>query len=247
MKKWFTFTLAVVLVVCVLSGCAGQPSAPSASPTDTTPTSTTAAPDAIDDYGTPDIQTAAHKETATYGDSNIEYVQLIGLPDIEVQEYLNNQIKIFCEWPTVDQENPDKTVTVTANYTIIGKYISIRTTDLTTIPGAAYPVSNVRGITFNLQDGEHVSLNLVIDGTDGLHSAITNGKLKQIEPDSIVPGAADKFAQELNAYSEFYLTKTAICFPIQGENHTTGDYWVFEAKYNDIKESLTPDFAKVLD
>ena len=192
-----------------------------------------------EDTNTPEIQTAAHIETKQQGESSIEYVEVTGLPDIEVQNKLNEELEVFFAWVTVDAENPDKKVDVTAKYSIIGnRFISVRAYDLEYVEGAAYPVNYLRSNTYDLQTGEYAGPLSAFVQVEGLMELIMAGKFANIEPGVELPEMADKLYDNVNDSINFYLTETALGLSIEGENHASGDYWSFEASYEDLQSVL---------
>ena len=230
MKKILAL-MAAVLLAFALAGCDGEP-------TGQTPIE--------DNLGTPDIQTAAHIETLNEGDSVIEYVEVSGLPDIAVQDALNEEMKTFFTWVLVDLESADKTVEVLAEYEIIGnRYISIRAYDLEIFEGAAHPATNLRANTYDLITGDAVLLDAFIADINGI-KALDDSIFAPQVIEELVPAALEKLKGSLGSNSTFYLLQDRIGFSIEGENHATGDYWVFEVSYADISDLLTAAYQALI-
>jgi hypothetical protein len=189
----------------------------------------------------PLIQTAAHIETMEDGDTKIEYVQVTGWPDFDIQTKLNEELETFFTWPLVDAENPDKNITTTADYAIIGnKYISVRAYDMEYTQGTAHPVSNLRAMVFDLETGESAgNIAEFIEVGNYLSEAILDGRFVQIYPDEPIDGADETLMNSISDISNnFYLTENGMVLFVTDMPQATGGYWVFEAPYESIQSLL---------
>ena len=268
MKKPFCSVIGVVLICAAMSACSvidfnyNPPGSVVGTPADGTETndgsSRSVESDETDEGDDVYIQTAAHIEVFEEGDSVIEYVVVTGLPDFELQTALNDELKNFFTWPLFDSENPDKTITSTARFTIIGnKYISVRTYETEYTDGAAYPINNAAAMVFSLDTGEFAGhlidfINIDPDSRDItlLREAFDAGIFELVYPEEEFDGAADIVLEHIadSPHSAvFYLTETALGLGVTGLPHAIGGYVLFEADYDDIEELLTERLLSALD
>jgi len=246
---------AIVLLAAILTmaGCSSKPSSePTAAPSEAPPASPSATPSddgEMQQGSTPESQVAARIETEEMGEYSAEYIQVSGLPDEDIQDALNNELKMFGTWG-IDNEGGE-TITATAEYSIIGdSYISVRQIQTTYVEDAAYPTSVFNSQLFSLETGMSVDISEFMVVDDELADAIESGVFVQIYPEEI-EGAAEMMVEEfvdngMEYETRFYLTEMGIGIYINERLHVEGDYWVFEAEYGDIERLLTVELLDIL-
>ncbi len=202
-----------------------------------------------------DNVTIAEKALENYGDDSTQarYVEVSGLADDGIQAKLNEGLKSFCLWPTTAAES-DTTYDITPVFEVVsGDLLSIRTYNTAYTAGAAYPVSSVRAQLFSLTTGDEVAADLwgfikdkdafkqlALDGKFGLTLVGVDGDI----PEELKAAAYKKLAESIDASefaSQFYFSDGgSLNVWCDGENHATGDYWLFDIPVVDL-ESLATD------
>ena len=202
-----------------------------------------------------DNLTFDEKAVENYGDdvTQARYIEVSGLADDGVQAKLNEGIKSFCLWPTSAAES-DTTYDITPIFEVVGgDLLSIRTYNTAYTAGAAYPVNSVRAQLFSLTTGDKYPGNLwdFIKDKDAFKQLALDGKfsltLVGVEgdtPEELKAAAYEKLAKSMDTpefASQFYFgdggSLTVWC---DGDNHATGDYWLFDIAVADL-EGLATD------
>ena len=197
----------------------------------------------------------------TYEDDNvkIEYYEVSGIADTAIQKKLNEGVHSFFTKSLAGYEKlkAEKeivpTLELTAEYAIVGNYLSVSSVGTEYSTEWAYPHNSFVSAVFDMTTGEKDSvLTDYISLSDNLKEAIKNRKFKQIVPDEAPMSFMDTFYNSViggNIRSDlnpgFYLTNDSIGIYIDGTEHVTGDYWIFEAKYKDISDLLSDKLSFV--
>ena len=209
-----------------------------------------------------DSVTFAEKTVENYGDdvTQARYVEVKGLADETIQAKLNEGIKDFCLWPTSNSES-DTTYDITPVFEVVaGDFVSIRTYNIAYTAGAAHPVNSVRTQLFNLTTGEKAEENLwdfikdkdafkqlVLDSKFGLTLVGVDGDI----PDEIKAAAYKKLAQSIDTpefATQFYFCDGgSLVVWCEGENHATGDYWLFDIPVIDLEGLATDRLLPIVD
>jgi len=187
---------------------------------------------------------------------DIEYLVVSGMADTKKQDTINELLESFYTWPTIylyDEDEDVPSVTVKANYAILGDYLSATLESLSLTEDAAYPNNSFNAITFNLKTGETVDYDTFIKSNSDLLDAVESGKFEFIYPGEGVEDAdkaflVDYFAEarkgdEIN--KGFYLTEDSFGLFVGGKTHAEGGYWTFESEYDDIADILTEQLTSV--
>ena len=202
-----------------------------------------------------DNVTFEEKAVENYGDdvTQARYVEVQGLADETIQAKLNEGIKAFCLWPTSNSES-DTTYDITPVFEVVaGDLLSIRTYNTAYTAGAAYPVSSVRAQLFSLATGNQAAVGLwdLIKDKDAFKQLALDGKfsltLVGVEgdiPEQLKAAAYKKLAESIETpefATQFYFGDGgSLSVWCEGENHTTGDYWLFDIPVTDL-EGLASD------
>ncbi|MDR1599327.1 MAG: hypothetical protein LBS11_05595 [Oscillospiraceae bacterium] len=205
----------------------------------------------------PDIQTSVSVQKAENGESWIEYAEVSGLPDADIQETLN----AYLRWFSVDvylDDDPDRawdTVEGKTSYTILGdRYLSVRTEYFFNGASLAHPWSDIQALVFDLSIGEpgaQLSDYLPVD--TALREKILDGSFTLVYPDAEPDDLFARFAEDYvdNADPEyyninFYLTDTGVALFLRDRIHAEGDYWVIEASFEKLEGLMTPALVELL-
>jgi hypothetical protein len=126
--------------------------------------------------------------------------------------------------------------------------LSIRTYNTAYTAGAAYPINSVRAQLFNLTTGDPYAGNLCdfIKDKDAFKQLAVDGKfsltLVGVEgdiPEELKAAAYKKLAESIDTSefaSQFYFSDGGILEVwCDGENHATGDYWLFDIPVTDLE------------
>lgn len=202
------------------------------------------------------------KAVENYGDEDVQacYVEVSGLADSGVQEKLNSELKDFCIAPTLDADS-DTTYDISPVFEVItGDLLSVRTYDSAYTAGAAYPVGSVRAQLFNLTTGEKAEENLwdFIKDRDAFKQMALNGKfgltLVGVEgdiPEELKAAAYEKLAESIDApefAAQFYFGDGgSLEVWCDGENHATGDYWLFDVPVTALEDLATDRLLPIID
>ncbi|MEA5064701.1 MAG: metallophosphoesterase [Eubacteriales bacterium] len=202
-----------------------------------------------------DHVTFAEKAVENYGDdvTQARYIEVSGLADESVQAKLNEGLKAFCLWPTLAAQS-DTTYDIAPVFEVVaGDLLSIRTYNTAYTAGAAYPVNSVRAQLFSLTTGDLYAgdlwgfikdkdafKQLVVDGKFGLTLVGVEGEI----PEELKAAAYKKLAESMDApefATQFYFNDGgSLDVWCEGENHATGDYWLFDIPVVDL-EGLATD------
>ena len=193
------------------------------------------------------------------GDTQARYVEASGLADNGIQAKLNEALKTFCLLPTVDAAK-DTTFDIVPVFEMVsGNLFSIRTYDVAYTTGAAYPINTIRAQLFDLTTGDAYAADLwdfikdkdafkqlVIDRKLGLSLA---GVADEI-PEEIKAAAYEKLAQSIETdkfAAQFYFGDGGkLNVWCEGENHATGDYWLFDIPVTDLQDLASEQMLPII-
>jgi hypothetical protein len=244
MKKQIYLWLCLALCVITLAACNGGTSQNEGSPDTSTPAASEKPGTVQNTDNGLGIQARIETrqsggrdfDTGTEFTQEIEYVVLSGMPDTAIQDKLNEELETFFSWPLFDAENPDKDVSVRADYTIVDYHISVRAFVTEYRDDAAY--HSLRANTYDLETGEYCALSEFVNIEPDLINAIKSGAFVQTEPVTPIDGALDILAGQAAEGAGtfwFYLTSNGLGLYIT--DRTEGDYWQFEAAMSDIESA----------
>ncbi len=168
---------------------------------------------------------------------SVEYVEISGMKDAEIQDELNENLKTFSLWYVSGLSQEENNKTVTASYALIDNYICVYAELLETGDSLPYPIKRFDATTYDLETGLNCTLSEFIDVKTDLITAIENGSFSQVYPETAVEGALDVLLEEASANPNgigFYLKPDIIGLYLNDRLHAEGDYWLFEANLNDI-------------
>ena len=209
-----------------------------------------------------DNVTFDYKTLENYGDDDTQacYVEVSGLSDGTVQEKLNKELKEFCLEPTYSAER-DITYNIMPVFEVVaGDLLSIRTYDTAYTEGAAYPVGSIRTQLFSLTTGAKDAGNLwdfikdkdafkrlALDGKFGFTAAGIEGEV----PEELKEAAYKKLAQSIDTpelAAQFYFGDGgALNVWCDGENHATGDYWLFDIPVTELEGLATDRLLPIIE
>lgn len=177
------------------------------------------------------------------GNASVEFVKISGMTDERLQIRLNQNIKDFYTWQWINEDAEDTAkYTATAKYYFKGNLLSVIRILNTAEEGASHPISEISAQTYDITTGNIVE-NILLNGDKVKNAA---DKFRLIYPDTEVPNAAERFAAYLDdsdTITTCYLTDSGIAVYMPVASHAEGDYWIFEARYADASEILTPEAA----
>lgn len=201
------------------------------------------------------------KALANYGDDNTQarYVEISGLTDNAVQEKLNEGLKEFCLAPTFSAEK-DTTYDIMPVFELLdGDLLSIRTYNTAYTAGAAYPVNSIRTQIFNLTTGDKDTglwdfigdkkafKQLVLNGKLGFAGAGVEGEI----PEKVKEAAYKKLAESIDTQefaTQFYFGDGGrLNVWCEGDNHATGDYWIFDIPITDLEGIATNRLQSIIE
>ena len=202
------------------------------------------------------------KALENYGDENTQarYVEVSGLTDTTVQEKLNQAMKEFCLAPASSSEK-DTTYDIMPVFEVLdGDLLSLRTYDTAYTAGAAYPVSSIRTRLFSLATGETDSENLwgfikdkaafkqlILDKKFGFAAAGVEGEV----PEEVKIAAYQKLAESTGTEgfaTQFYFGDGGnLNVWCEGENHASGDYWLFDIPVTELEGIATDRLLPIID
>ena len=202
------------------------------------------------------------KALENYDDDNTQarYVEVSGLTDTAVQEKLNQALKEFCLAPTSSAQK-DTTYDIMPVFEVLdGDLLSLRTYDTAYTAGAAYPVSSIRTQLFSLDTGETDSENLwsfikdkaafkqlILDKKFGFAAAGVEGEV----PEEVKTAAYQKLAESIDAEgfaTQFYFGDGGnLNVWCEGENHASGDYWLFDIPITELEGIATDRLLPIID
>jgi hypothetical protein len=263
MKKRIYLWLCLVLCVIMLAACNGGTSQNEDSPNASTPgaSETPGAGQNTDNgLGIADDVIPGQEQfhTNVYEDNTaaVEYVFVTGLPDEEIQNKLNDNIKDFCLWQWLysspDAEPDNNYYMGTSSYYVLGeRYVSV--VRLLSVYDEEHPVNGSAGYareeisaaTFDLTTGEAAG-ELVFGGT-AYTMANAVDKFYQVYPDADDADAKAKFhdiMQEREIIYNYFLTELTLAVYI--ENDSGDGFYRFDAVYEDIPEMLSQELAALV-
>ncbi|MEM1483431.1 metallophosphoesterase [Oscillospiraceae bacterium PP1C4] len=202
------------------------------------------------------------KALESYGDADTQarYVEVSGLTDAAVQEKLNQALKEFCLAPTSSAEK-DTTYDIMPVFEMVGgNLLSVRAYDTAYTTGAAYPVSSIRTQLFNLTTGDKDTEDLwsfikdkaafkqlILDKKFGFAAAGVEGEL----PEEVKVSAYQKLADSIDTSefaSQFYFGDGgSLNVWYEGDNHATGDYWLFHIPVTELEGIATDRLLPVIE
>ncbi len=181
------------------------------------------------------------------------YVEVSGLVDENIQAKLNEGLKSFCLWPTFDAES-ETTYDITPVFEVVaGDLLSVRTYNTAYTVDAAYPVNSVRAQLFDLATGDMYVGDLwnFIGDKDAFKQLVLDRKfgltivgVEEEIPEDLKAAAYGKLAESIDTSEfakQFYFGDGgSLNVWCDGENHATGDYWLFDIPVVDL-EGLAAD------
>ena len=202
------------------------------------------------------------KALENYGDTDTQarYVEVSGLADGGVQAKLNKGLKAFCLAPTSSAEK-DTTYDIMPIFEVVGgDLLSIRTYNTAYTAGAAYPVNSIQTQLFSLTTGGQDAGNLwdfikdkgafkqlILDGKFGFAAAGVDGAL----PEELKAAAYKKLAESIDTPEfgmRFYFGDGGnLNLWCDGDNHATGDYWLFDIPVMDLASVATDRLLPIID
>lgn len=203
-----------------------------------------------------------YKTLENYGDADTQarYVQVSGLADDGVQAKLNEGLKAFCLAP-IDSAESDTTYDIMPVFEVVdGDLLSIRTYNTAYTAGAAYPVNSIQTQLFSLTTGDQDAGNLwdfikdkgtlkqlILDGKFGFAPADALGEL----PEELKAAAYKKLAESIDTPefgTQFYFGDGGrLNVWCDGDNHATGDYWLFDIPVTDLASVATDRLLPIID
>ncbi len=202
------------------------------------------------------------KSLENYGDDNTKarYVEASGLKDAAVQQKLNQALKEFCLAPTSSAEKDTTYDIIPAFELVSGDLLSIRTYNTAYTTGAAYPVGSIRTQLFSLTTGgedvrslwyliknKDAFKQLVLDGKFGFAAAGIEGEI----PKELKEAAYKKLAQNIDTpefAKQFYFGDGgSLNVWCEGDNHATGDYWLFDIPLTDLEGLATNQLLSIIE
>ena len=202
------------------------------------------------------------KAVENYGDdaTQARYVEVSGLTDNSIQAKLNEALKTFCLQPTMDAAS-DTTYDIMPVFEVVsGDLLSIRTYNTAYTAGAAYPVNSIRTQLFSLAAGDTYAgdlwdfikdkdafKQLALDGKFGLKIAGAEGEI----PEEIKAAAYQKLAEGMDtsefATQFFFGDGGSLNVWCDGDNHATGDYWLFDMPVIDLEGIATDKLIPIIE
>lgn len=202
------------------------------------------------------------KSLEKYGDEQTQarYVEVGGLKDSAVQEKLNKALKEFCLSPTVTA-GKDTTYDIMPVFEVVsGNLLSMRTYNTAYTKGAAYPVSSIQTQLFNMTTGEKDSANLwsfikdkaafqklIQDRKVGFAAAGVEGALSE----DLKKAAYQKLAESIESpelSTQFFFGDGGrLNVWCEGQNHATGDYWLFDVPVTDLESMATDKLLPIIE
>ncbi|SBW00357.1 Metallophosphoesterase [uncultured Eubacteriales bacterium] len=202
------------------------------------------------------------KALENYGDDNTQarYVGVSGLTDTTVQTKLNQALKEFCLAPTSSAKK-DTTYDIMPVFELVGgNLLSVRTYDTAYATGAAYPVSAIRSQLLDLTTGDKDTgdlwsfikdkaafKQLILDKKFGFAAAGVEGEV----PEEVKAAAYQKLADSIDTSefaSQFYFGDGGnLNVWCEGDNHATGDYWLFDIPVTELEEIAADRLLPVIE
>lgn len=203
-----------------------------------------------------------YKAVENYGDDDTQarYVEVSGLADDNIQAKLNEELKTFCLWPTFAAESNTTYDIMPVFEVVAGDLLSIRTYNTAYTAGAAHPVNSIRTQLFSLTAGNKGAGNLwdfikdknafkqlALDGRFGLTVAGVDGEITE----EFRMAAYKKLAESIGTpelATQFYFGDGGrLNVWCDGENHATGDYWLFDIPVVDLEGLATDRLLPIIE
>ncbi len=202
------------------------------------------------------------KALENYGDADTQarYVEVNGLADDGIQAKLNEGLKAFCLAPTSSAEK-DTTYDIMPVFEVVGgDLLSIRTYNAAYTAGAAYTVNSIQTQIFSLTTGNQDAGNLwdfikdksafkqlILDGKFGFAAAGVDGELpKELRVAADKKLVASMDTSEFGAH--FYFGDGGnLNVWCDGDNHATGDYWLFDIPVTDLTSVATDRLLPIIE
>ena len=203
-----------------------------------------------------------NKTLDNYGDGERQarYVEVSGLPDKNLQTKLNEKLKSFClESALADKKKVAHDI-MPVFEVVDGDLLSLRIYDTAYTAGAAYPVSSIRAQLFNLTTGDKDAGNLwdfikdkesfkrlALEGKFGFAAAGVEGETpKEIKAEAYKKLAKNMDTSEVAA--KFYFGDGGrLNVWCDGENHATGDYWLFDIPVTELDSMATDRLRPIIE
>ncbi len=203
-----------------------------------------------------------YKTLENYGDDDTQarYIEVSGLADAALQEKLNKELKDFCLQPAYSAGN-DTTYNIMPVFEVAaGDLLSLRTYDTAYTTGAAYPVASIRSQLFSLTAGakdtgslwdfikdKDAFKQLALDGKFGFIAAGIEGEI----PEELKAAAYNELAGSIDTSefaAQFYFGDGgSLNVWLNGMNHATGDYWLFDISVTELEELATDRLLPVIE
>ncbi|MDR1705585.1 MAG: hypothetical protein LBS19_12995 [Clostridiales bacterium] len=170
-----------------------------------------------------------------------EYVKVSG---ITAQKTLNDNLEAFFLGAFADGAEGSYENTAEF-YNIGGRFLSVARIENFMPEGGAYPTAAIAGKTFDLETGEVIG-DLVFGGVSPEHPSDV---FTQVYPDNAVDAVWERLAanlEEIGPFKDYYLTETAIMAYVNHDLHAEGDYFIFEAPYEQSVSLLSGALAAVV-
>ncbi len=203
-----------------------------------------------------------NKTLDNYGDGERQarYVEVSGLTDKNLQSKLNKELKSFCLEPALADKNKVAHDIMPVFEVVNGDLLSLRTYDTAYTAGAAYPVSSIRAQLFNLTTGDKDAgdlwnfikdkesfKRLALEEKFGFAAAGVEGDV----PKKIKAEAYKKLAQSMDTTefaAKFYFGDGGrLNVWCDGENHATGDYWLFDIPVTELESMATDRLLPIVE
>lgn len=212
---------------------------------------------------TPTIENSVETDaSAEQGSSGLETIrfstQIHSEPNVEVayieaadrngsaQETLNKNLREFYLWQWLyPAGEADETITYhgTADYAFIGnRLLSVQRYLSVFHEGAAYPVNEVSAQSFDISTGEPVGPMNEKPLTDNILQKFHLTSVGENVPEELTAKASQalsQYAQETEEIYTYFLTDTGVAIYLPNDVHAEGDYFIFEAKAEDVSEVLS--------
>lgn len=181
-----------------------------------------------------------------------------GLPDAALQEKLNKELKDFCLTPLSSAEQ-DTVYNIIPMFEVVGgDLLSLRTYNTGYTEGAAYPVSSLRTRLYSLTTGGTLTLWDFIEDKNAFRQLVLDGKfgfiaagVEEEMPEELKAWAYQKLAESIDLPEfgiQFYFGEGGMLNVwCEGENHATGDYWLFDIPVADLGDLATDRLLPIVE
>ena len=194
-----------------------------------------------------EIKPSLQKKTYEGNGNRIDYLEVSGMADSEMQKMLNEDLYTFFTWGIEDAED----LIIEADYAIVGNYLSVRAIGREFASDPKKMVRSCNSTVFDITTGEQNGVIYdYLDIDDKFREAVRDGIFKPVYPEAPMINLNDKLMNLIVAGSipanlepGFYLTDDSLGVHLLDEDKIEGDYWAFEAKYEDISDLLKARLA----